>query len=137
MTNLTGRELDAAIAERIMDMVPCDKWGRHNLGSAGGPVLLKACSHKEGECYSTLEMPCIMGSLGGPPKYSSSLDACREALKVLPSKIKSVHEFTRLLKIELIGEKDWHLCSDFAVLTAEPEKICRAMLAVLNNGKEK
>jgi hypothetical protein len=50
MMDSTASALDTLVAERAMDCVPCDAWEPTNLGSAGGPVLLKRCSAPH-RCY--------------------------------------------------------------------------------------
>jgi hypothetical protein len=52
MSELTaGRELNERVAREVMGLVPCDKWVRANLGSAGGPVSMNhGCEHG-GKCY--------------------------------------------------------------------------------------
>ena len=46
----TASALDTLVAEQVMDCVPCDAWEPTNLGSAGGPVLLKRCRAQH-RCY--------------------------------------------------------------------------------------
>lgn len=46
----TERALDILVAEQVMALVPCDAWEPINLGSAGGPALLKRCSAQH-PCY--------------------------------------------------------------------------------------
>ena len=46
----TASALDTLVAEQVMDFVPCDAWEPTNLGSAGGPVLLKRCRAQH-HCY--------------------------------------------------------------------------------------
>jgi hypothetical protein len=44
------RELDAIIAEKVLGLEPCDNWRPINLGSAGGPAMLKECPPTH-NCY--------------------------------------------------------------------------------------
>lgn len=46
----TNTKLDALVAEKVMGMVPCDGWERTNLGSAGGPAMMKNCQ-QHSNCY--------------------------------------------------------------------------------------
>ncbi len=46
----TASALDTLVAEQVMALVPCDAWEPTNLGSAGGPALLKRCSAQH-HCY--------------------------------------------------------------------------------------
>jgi hypothetical protein len=46
----TASALDTLVAEQVMALVPCDAWEPINLGSAGGPALLKHCSAQH-HCY--------------------------------------------------------------------------------------
>jgi Phage ABA sandwich domain len=46
----TVSALDTLVAEHVMALVPCDAWEPINLGSAGGPALLKRCSAPH-HCY--------------------------------------------------------------------------------------
>jgi hypothetical protein len=50
MMDSTERALDILVAEQVMALVPCDAWEPINLGSAGGPALLKRCSAQH-HCY--------------------------------------------------------------------------------------
>ncbi|MFN0123743.1 MAG: BC1872 family protein [Blastocatellia bacterium] len=43
-------ELDTLVAERVLDLVPCDGWESINLGSAGGPAMVKNCGQTH-RCY--------------------------------------------------------------------------------------
>jgi hypothetical protein len=61
-------ELVALFAEKVLELVPCDGWGRVNLGSAGGPVLIgDGCEHDRGKCYPRDTFQTIHGTVGGPP----------------------------------------------------------------------
>jgi hypothetical protein len=81
-----GRELDALIAERVMGIVPCDKWRKTNLGSAGGPALMKDdgdCPHERDKCYSVITTASIYGVIGGPRKYSTDIKAAWKVVERL------------------------------------------------------
>lgn len=53
-----GPELDALVAEFVMEWPLCNKWKPINLGSAGGPALVSECGHKR--CYPVeIESPLI------------------------------------------------------------------------------
>jgi Phage ABA sandwich domain len=45
-----GGEIDALVAEKVLELVPCDAWEEINLGSAGGSVMLKTCDQHD-RCY--------------------------------------------------------------------------------------
>ena len=82
MTNQTDqpdRELDLLVAEKVMKLIPCDRWTETNLGSAGGPALMKNCDHEN--CYSTLEIGSAFGTIGGCPRYSSKIHLAWEVVK--------------------------------------------------------
>lgn len=82
MTNQTDqpdRELDLFIAEKVMKLIPCDRWTEMNFGSAGGPALRQNCDHEN--CYSTLEVGSIHGTIGGCPHYSSKIHLAWEVVK--------------------------------------------------------
>ena len=76
-------ELDHLVAEKVMGRIPCDRWTEMNFGSAGGPVLRKNCDHEN--CYSTLEIGSIHGTIGGCPRYSSKIHLAWEVVKHLQS----------------------------------------------------
>lgn len=57
-------ELDAIIAEKVMGLEPCDNWRPINLGSAGGPAMMKECAPAH-NCYPRSR----------PSTYSSNIHA--------------------------------------------------------------
>lgn len=63
-----GSALDALVAEKIMQLVPCDGWEPINFGSGGGPAVMKRCDHAPNACYSTV----VYGG-GGCPRYSTEI----------------------------------------------------------------
>lgn len=85
MTMEAGRELDALIAEKVMDLVPCEAWEYINFGSAGGPALVNAnCIHGQGRrCYPTTEIGggVSLQGIGGPPHYSTDIAAAWEIVE--------------------------------------------------------
>jgi hypothetical protein len=66
-----------------MGLIPCDQWTKMNFGSAGGPALLKNCDHEN--CYSTLEIGSIHGTIGGCPRYSSKINSAWEVVRRMQS----------------------------------------------------
>jgi hypothetical protein len=79
----SNRELDVLVAEKVMGLIPCDQWTEMNFGSAGGPALLKNCDHEN--CYSTLEIGSIHGTIGGCPHYSSKIHSAWEVVRRMQS----------------------------------------------------
>ena len=73
--------LDRAVAERVLGMVPCDGWTPTNLGSAGGPALMKECTHPAGTCYPAARPAAVLGHRGGPRRYSSAVSAAWEVVE--------------------------------------------------------
>lgn len=86
---MTDRELDAAIAERVMGQVECDKWYQMNMGSAGGPCMSLnlglpqadgkyhcANGHEKGKCYA----PDTGYPGSGPAKFSTDRNAASKVL---------------------------------------------------------
>lgn len=67
------RLIDRAVAERVLELLPCIRWAHQNFGSAGGPVLVKRCTHVN--CYPVHEIASVHGRMGGCPTYSSSWQA--------------------------------------------------------------
>src|SRR5258706_15726974 len=63
-----GPQLDLLVAHEVLGLVPCGDWERMNLGSGGGPGVVKRCQHAEGACYSTV----VYGG-GGCPSFSSDI----------------------------------------------------------------
>ena len=100
--NQFDRELDLLVAEKVMKIVSCDMWTETNLGSAGGPALLKNCFHES--CYSTLEIGSLLGTIGGCPRYSSQINIAWEV----------VHRMNSLgYELTLIsgnGGEEWFAC---------------------------
>jgi hypothetical protein len=78
-----NRELDLLVAEKVMGLIPCDQWTENNLGSAGGPALWKHCKHDN--CYSTLEISSLLGTIGGCPRYSSKIQETWEVVRRMRS----------------------------------------------------
>ena len=79
----SDRELDLLVAEKVMRLVSCDMWTETNLGSLGGPALLKNCFHEN--CYSTLEIGSLLGTIGGCPRYSSQINIAWEVVRRMNS----------------------------------------------------
>src|SRR5258706_15898994 len=73
-----GPQLDLLVAHEVLGLVPCGDWERMNLGSGGGPVVVKRCQHAEGACYSTV----VYGG-GGCPRFSSDIRAAWTAVEHL------------------------------------------------------
>lgn len=63
--------LDRRIAHEIMGMVACDKWEGTNLGSAGGPAIIKRCEHALDGCYDVTKWNNAWDGLSGVPPFSS------------------------------------------------------------------
>jgi len=66
-----GREMDALIAEKVMDSVPCNAWEIHNSRSW---VLADSCGHKS--CFP---------KESGPPCYSTLISAAWEVVEKMVS----------------------------------------------------
>lgn len=64
------RELDAWLTEHILEMEECHEWESRNMGSAGGPVYIKRCSHDDDKCWNANvgDSPLF----GGIPAFSST-----------------------------------------------------------------
>lgn len=77
---LTGRALDALIAERVMGQVSCDGWFAYNLGAAGGMTLQKTCGHKSHECYPSKSVANAFGAYDGVPPYSRKIEAAMQVV---------------------------------------------------------
>jgi hypothetical protein len=67
--------LDEYLARVVMGLVPCPNWNYMNFGSAGGAALMKACVHKDGECYPSICTGNVHGKIGGCPQYSTNIYA--------------------------------------------------------------
>lgn len=70
----TPEQIDELIAEKVMGLIPCNEWTPINLGSAGGPALLKNCHHTN--CYPTVRN----ADVGGCPKYSTNIKSAWEVI---------------------------------------------------------
>lgn len=98
-----GPELDRLVAEKIMGLVPCQDWTRFNLGSAGGPALMKSCNHANGECYPSNELGTgFGGKVGGCPRYSTDWNTMKEVVEKLKTKWSVQMTETSDLKFEVI-----------------------------------
>ena len=64
-----GPDLDRLVAEKVLGLVPCDGWEPVNLGSAGGPALMKTCQHTPDSCHSTKDHYQVSGL----PRFSTEL----------------------------------------------------------------
>ena len=79
-----GREMNLLVADRVMGLVSCEGWKIVNLGSAGGAVLMAdGCTHGRGECYSTVQVDSIHGTIGGCPPFSTDIAAAWEVVERL------------------------------------------------------
>jgi len=74
------------IATEIMGLRPCNGWQYVNFGSAGGPALMKECTHGDGECYSIMTIQSMNGPIGGTPRYDSIWNYTKELIQKLRSK---------------------------------------------------
>jgi len=66
---LTGREMDALVAEKIMGSVPCDGWSRFHIGEMMNDMK---CEHEMGKCFP---------KKAGPPMYSTSISAAWQVME--------------------------------------------------------
>lgn len=82
---MDNREIDALVAEKVMGLIPCDKWTPINLGSAGGPALLKNCQHDN--CYPATR---LNDWVGGCPEYSTDIAAAWQVVERFTQKWKYV-----------------------------------------------
>lgn len=135
------RELDKRVAHEVMGLVPCDSWRRTNLGSAGGPVLMRdgGCEHGDGSsCYPRLEIASIHGPIGGVPRYSTRINL---AMKVV-EKMRERDWRVSIMNNAGAEKSDLEWSVDFArgrivnrMAATLPEAICRAALAAMENNK--
>lgn len=59
-------DLDARVADKVMDLVPCEKWGVQRFTEFGPIYFGGECDHGNGDgCYPA----------GDPPKYSENMSA--------------------------------------------------------------
>lgn len=123
-----GPEFDALVAERVMGIVPCDDWEPINLGSGGGPAVMKRCAHENGACYSTV----VYGG-GGCPRYSTEIRYAWEVVEWMRKRGLGVKinicghdcggkEFSAAIEDESDG-REWRAAAD-----SMPLAICRAAL---------
>lgn len=126
---MSGRELDAAVAREVCRLAPCSAWHEMNFGSAGGAALMKSeCSHEQGKCYPEIEIGAgINGRIGGPPRYSSDLNACRQAEMELERRGLSPQYCDAFIAQNKFGR----LTGVERALFATAEVRCRAMLSAV------
>jgi hypothetical protein len=127
-----GPALDAAIAERVMGLQPCDAWERINLGR-GGFALQKRCQHSN--CYPRPKL----GLVGGPPWYSTDIATAMAVFEAMVERVGYGHISANMADargagfIVLVGFN----CEDGnGQVTADgllPLAICRAALAALGD----
>ena len=134
LTMEAGNELDKVIGETIMELISCDDWEYFNLGSAGGPVLRKTCSHKRDGCYPTKTIDSTFGKVGGCPRYSTDISAAWQVVEEL------IKQYVFNLYYDDVGEL-W-VCKLFDGQQEHkgygnmPEAICKAaLLAKLEGGQ--
>ncbi len=134
MTLTAGREMDALVAEKVMELHPCDKWTPINFGSAGGPMLRKNCEHEN--CYSVYERKVMLGIIGGPREYSTSIAAAAEVLEALRKKTCCLSLYS---DHEIIWEVYWvpnrfdHKKVRLSTEESLPLAICIAALKVFSD----
>lgn len=127
--------MDRAVAEAL-GLIACDDWEPINFGSAGGPALIKKCSHDE--CYPAQMLGSVMGPVGGCPRYSTDLGIAMihvwPALKRLCK--DGGHDYPdltfesdgRVVCFAVSGGDEYApFCCEHGV--TEAEAICRAFLA--------
>jgi hypothetical protein len=74
-------ELNALIADKVMEQVACDGYSQINLGSAGGPALRRDCQHEKDKCYPSAEIGSAWGKIGGCPNYSGEIRLAFEVVE--------------------------------------------------------
>ncbi len=57
-----GREMDILVAEKVMELIPCDKWTYSPMGPFAA-FMNKNCDHVDGSCYDSKY----------PSKYSTDI----------------------------------------------------------------
>jgi hypothetical protein len=68
---LSDRELDVLVAEKVMEMVACDAWEPHRL-SAGTYYKVRPCDHAA--CYP---------AAAGPAEYSQNISAAWQVVRAI------------------------------------------------------
>lgn len=134
LTALQGRELDAAIAERVTGLVPCDGWVRMNFGSAGGAALRKECEHENGACYPTVSVSNVQGNYDGVPPYSRKIESAMLVVEKMRERgygwTLKAHDDSWRVDVYRLPDNGYDgLQSQASTL---PESICRAALATVN-----
>lgn len=129
---LTDDELNRYIAEKVINLIPCDDWQMANLGSAGGPVLMSNCKHPPGTCYPTKSLNTIHGKYSGAPPFTTSLDKCREAELVF-ERTKAPSYWAWLDVLTCRPEWDTHrvLAPGYITFRATARQRCEAMWFVM------
>ena len=113
-----GREMDALVAEKVMEAKPCDKWVRFNTRSM---VKFNECEHAV--CFPPME---------GPPHYSTKISAAWEVVEKMD-----------LLAFGMLGQNKngewavWNNGEDELPIfdPTAPLAICRAALAAKEAGR--
>ena len=80
--DLGSKDIDTQIAEKVMGLIPCDKWKPASMGIAGGMVMMndhKVCRHKE--CYPSV--PDLQWPGNGPRPYSTDIKAAWDIVEKL------------------------------------------------------
>jgi hypothetical protein len=121
---MINREKDARVELMVYGKVPCYGWKDFNWGSAGGPALMKECDHPNDACYPAPDLQAKFSSLGGPGRFTASMDLTMEMLlhfqKRWPDKVA---ELTNALDTEL------HLQASSLFDGDLPEKIVDVVLS--------
>lgn len=81
-----GRELDRLVAEKVMNLIACDKWERHYGGwgmaiSGAGDVWVSGCKHPSGSCYP----------VDAPAPYSTDITAAWQLIEKHPHYVSLTH----------------------------------------------
>lgn len=133
----SDRNLDALVAQQVMNLVPCAGWEVTNFGSAGGPALLKKCSHPADACYSTVTTGSVYGTIGGPARYSTDIRAAWRVvdrmLAILPrAEFRLDHRQGARWRagIRSARTRRW----EWVTADAAPETICRLALQLVQPG---
>ena|SRR5687767_4826556 len=120
---LSGRELEKEVAERVMGQVACDKWQHINFGSGGGPAMInEGCDH-DGQCFPAET---------GPSHYSESIEAAMQV-------VEHFQKRGYMVSVNASSEGGWWCCTyppDGPFIESPHEAtaalaICRAALAAI------
>ena len=129
---LSGRSLDAAVSERVMELTACEKWRSVNFGRGGGAAMInEGCAH-DGKCFPAET---------GPAHYSESAKAAFQVEDRI-AELDLQTDYIAYLWIEVgatrNGSNFWtvdNFKAFWLCVHATAEQRCRAALATVSERK--